>query len=229
MRNVSRLALACAVCSLAVASANGRAAAPAQLAGAWEMNRDLGTAPGSEPGGVDGAGMGRPGARGGRGAGRGPGGGGGGRGPGGGGGGGIGRGGGGGRSGGGPSGGAPSSEDMEARRALMQEVMTLPARMTIAQDGDKVVVIEPDGVVRTTSPPARRRSTSSRTAPSRRGRSGRARSCAWTSRWTIAWRSCARSRSATIHVVSRWPPDVRAGRRTRARSSSTTRSRAKAG
>jgi len=38
---------------------------------------------------------------------------------------------------------------MEARRALMQEVMTLPARMTIAQDGDKVVVIEPDGVVRT--------------------------------------------------------------------------------
>jgi hypothetical protein len=38
---------------------------------------------------------------------------------------------------------------MEARRALMQEVMTLPARMTITQDGSKVVVIEPDGVVRT--------------------------------------------------------------------------------
>lgn len=38
---------------------------------------------------------------------------------------------------------------MEARRALVQEVLTLPARMTITQDGDKVVVIEPDGVVRT--------------------------------------------------------------------------------
>lgn len=38
---------------------------------------------------------------------------------------------------------------MEARRALMQEVLTLPARLTISQDGDKVVFIEPDGVVRT--------------------------------------------------------------------------------
>jgi hypothetical protein len=38
---------------------------------------------------------------------------------------------------------------MEARRALMQEVLTLPTRLTITQDGDKVVFIEPDGVVRT--------------------------------------------------------------------------------
>jgi len=38
---------------------------------------------------------------------------------------------------------------MEARRALVQEVLTLPARLTITQEGDKVVVIEPDGVVRT--------------------------------------------------------------------------------
>ena len=38
---------------------------------------------------------------------------------------------------------------MEARRALMQEVLTLPVRVTISQDGDKVVFIEPDGVVRT--------------------------------------------------------------------------------
>ena len=40
-------------------------------------------------------------------------------------------------------------EDMAARRALMEELMALPPKFTIAQDGDKVVFIEPDGVVRT--------------------------------------------------------------------------------
>jgi len=38
---------------------------------------------------------------------------------------------------------------MAARRELMQELMQLPPRVTIAQDGDKVTFIEPDGVVRT--------------------------------------------------------------------------------
>lgn len=49
----------------------------------------------------------------------------------------------------GRSGDAPSREDMEARRELMAEVVTLPVRWTITQDGDKVVFVEPDGVVRT--------------------------------------------------------------------------------
>ena len=114
-----------------------------ELGGAWVLNRDLGTAPGSEP---------APGPGGREGRGRGPGGGapGGGRGgPGGGGGfGGF-----GGRGGGrgGPGGGGPrgTREDMETRRALMDEVMRLPPRFTLAQEGDKIVIIEPDGVVRT--------------------------------------------------------------------------------
>ena len=38
---------------------------------------------------------------------------------------------------------------MAARRALVDEVVTLPARLTIAQEGDRLVFIEPDGVVRT--------------------------------------------------------------------------------
>ena len=116
------------------------------LGGAWVLNRDLGTAPGSEPG---------PGPDGREGRGRGPGGGpgGGGRGgPGGGGGGGFG--GFGGRGGGrrGPGGGGDPRgmrEDMAARRALMDEVLHLPPRFTLAQEGDKIVIIEPDGVVRT--------------------------------------------------------------------------------
>lgn len=123
---------------LAVMAVRAGAGAPAvNLSGAWEMNRDLSSAPGGMPG-PDG--MGRP-------AGRGRGG------PGGGGGGGRGFGGGmgGGRRGGGgpPDGARPSKDDVEARQALMQEVMTLPSRVTITQDGDKVVFIEPDGVVRT--------------------------------------------------------------------------------
>lgn len=116
--------------------------------GAWMLNRDLSTAPGSELGAP-------PEGRGGRG-GRGPGGmGGPGGGMGGRGGGGRGGFGGGGRGGGGRSGDRDGGDararrdDMDARRALMDEVLQFPPRFTIAQDGDKFVVIEPDGVVRT--------------------------------------------------------------------------------
>ena len=145
MNYVRGVTLLCAVWSLSLGPAGAREAT-VNLSGAWELNRDLSSAPGSGPVAPDGPGRGGPGG------GRGPGGpGGGGRGPGGGGGGGFGGGfgGGGGRPRGGPPVGAPSREDMEARRALVQDVLTLPARMTITQDGDKVVLIEPDGVVRT--------------------------------------------------------------------------------
>lgn len=115
------------------------------LAGVWDVNRDLSSAPGGMPGGGgDGRGRGRGGA-GGPGGPGGPGGGG--------------RGGGmrgrpggfgGGRSPdtGGQRGGRPSSEDVEARRALMQEVVDLPAHLTITQEGDTVRFLEPDGVSR---------------------------------------------------------------------------------
>jgi len=105
------------------------------LSGAWELNRDLSSAPGGMPG-PDGGGRGRGGA------GR----------PGGGFGGGGGRGGFGGMGGdrqGGAGSMGPSPEEMERQRAVMQEVMQLPAKLTIAQDGDKVMFTEPDGVVRT--------------------------------------------------------------------------------
>lgn len=146
---VTMMAVACAIAW----SWTGVAARQApDLGGAWVVNRDLGTAPGSEPGPGPGGREGR-----GRGpGGGGPGGGGGRGGPGGGGGGGLGgfgggRGGGGRGGPGGPGGGDPRGrrDDMEARRALMDEVMHLPARFTLAQDGDKIVIIEPDGVVRT--------------------------------------------------------------------------------
>jgi hypothetical protein len=141
MRHLRRAALACALASAALATAAVHArVAPIDLAGAWEMNRDLSSAPGSGPGGPAGPERRGPGSGRGQGGGR--------RGPGGGGFGGR-AGVGGGRPRGGPPGGAPTREDMEARRALMQEVLTLPARLTITQDGDKVVFIEPDGVVRT--------------------------------------------------------------------------------
>lgn len=145
MNVVGRWALASAVVSVVFLDSGVAArVAAVDLSGAWEMNRDLSSAPGTGPGVSDDAGSPRPG--GGRGAGGGsP------RGPGGRGGGGAGGGGGfgGGRARGGPSAGVPSRETLEARAALMQEVMTLPARMTIAGDGDKVSFIEPDGVVRT--------------------------------------------------------------------------------
>ena len=42
----------------------------------------------------------------------------------------------------------PSAEEMERRRALMQEAMQLPPRFTLAQKADTISFIEPDGVVR---------------------------------------------------------------------------------
>jgi hypothetical protein len=110
------------------------------LSGAWSLNKSLGTAPGS--GGMpDDDAFDRPMG------GRGPGGGGGGMGgPGGGGGGRFPMRGGGGS---GPPDRARREGDMAARRALMVELMELPPKVTIAQDGDKVIFIEPDGVVRT--------------------------------------------------------------------------------
>ena len=131
-----------AVCVAAAVALARSAQAPAErpiLSGEWSVNRSLGTAPGS--GGVPDDGPGdRPmgGRRGGGGGGMGgPGGGGGGRFP-------M-RGGG----GSGPPDRARREGDMAARRALLMELMELPPKVTIAQDGDKVIFIEPDGVVRT--------------------------------------------------------------------------------
>jgi hypothetical protein len=108
------------------------------LSGVWELNRDLSSAPGGMPG-PDGGGRGR-GGPGRPGGGFGGGGGGGGRG---------GFGGMGGRQGAGPGSVGPSPEEMEQQRAVMQEVMQLPTKLTITQDGDKVMFTEADGVVRT--------------------------------------------------------------------------------
>jgi hypothetical protein len=104
------------------------------LSGTWTIDKAASSAPGS--GGMpDGGGM----------RGRGPGGGGG-----------MGGGRRGGYGGGGGMGGRPrgggsgmSQEDMAARRALLQEALQMPARFTLAQDGDRLIFIEPDGVVRT--------------------------------------------------------------------------------
>jgi hypothetical protein len=122
--------LACVLMAGAIAVA--MAVAPVNLTGQWELNRDLSSAPGGMPG-RDGGSRG-PGGRGGGGrVGGGFGGMGGGR---------------GGMGGGRGGGERPTPEDMEAQRALMQEVTQLPSRVTITQDGDKVMVAEPDGVVR---------------------------------------------------------------------------------
>lgn len=138
MQSGVRAAVALSACLLmAGAIGAARVMAPVNLTGQWELNRDLSSAPGGLPG-PDGGGRS-----------------GGGRGPGGGGGGGRigggfgGRGGGRGAGmGGGPGATRPSAEDMEAQRALMQEVAELPSRVTITQDGDKVMFVERDGVVR---------------------------------------------------------------------------------
>lgn len=147
MRSAVGVVTACAACVVVLGLAAGRVAArePASLAGSWELNRDLSSPAGGMPGGREGG----PGGRGGRGPGSG-----GGRGPGGGGfGGGFGgggRGGGGGPRGGGPPGGErPSAEQMEATLALMRDVLELPVRFAIIQEGEKVIFTEPDGVVRT--------------------------------------------------------------------------------
>ena len=105
------------------------------LSGAWSIDKTLSTAPGSvgmPDDGTDGPGPGGGGRRRGGGPGGGfPGG----------------MGGGGGR--GAPGGIRGREEDRAARRALLEELIALPPKFTIAQDGDKVVFIEPDGVVRT--------------------------------------------------------------------------------
>ncbi|MEO5823455.1 MAG: hypothetical protein ABIT71_23370 [Vicinamibacteraceae bacterium] len=136
---IAAIATACLLISVPLAATDqDPASAPRPiLAGAWSIDRALSTSPGSvamPDVGDDGPGSG------------------GGRAPGGGGFGGMGggrRGGMGGGGAGGPGGGARRREgDMAARRALMEELMALPPTFTIAQDGDKVVFIEPDGVVR---------------------------------------------------------------------------------
>jgi hypothetical protein len=45
---------------------------------------------------------------------------------------------------------APSltPEEIDARKRLMREVMEMPRRLTIEQDGDRLVFIEPGGIVR---------------------------------------------------------------------------------
>ena len=140
MRVLRRFAVAIAAACLLTPvplTAADQPVAPAGLAGAWSIDKTLSTAPGSVAMPDDD--MDEVGAGGGRG-------------PGGGGFGGM----GGGRRGGmgggrgGTGGGTRRREgDMVARRALLEELMALPSKFTIAQDGDKVVFIEPDGVVRT--------------------------------------------------------------------------------
>ncbi len=145
---VTALVLSAAVVAAVVAIASGAvsARAPIDVSGVWELNRDLSSPPGGMPTGGDQSGRGGRGPGGG--GGRGPGAGGPGRGGFGGGAGGGAR--GGGSRGGGPGGGErPSKEQMEAGRALLAEVMELPARFTLIQDGEKLIVTEPDGVVRT--------------------------------------------------------------------------------
>jgi hypothetical protein len=41
-----------------------------------------------------------------------------------------------------------SPEDIEARKRLMREVMEMPKRLSIQQDGDRLVFTEPGGIVR---------------------------------------------------------------------------------
>lgn len=107
--------------------------APVRLNGVWDLNKDLSTKPLAAPG--------EPGTQGGRGGGR----------PGGGGGGssipgGIGGGRGGGMRGGGRENGSP--DDLRKARAIMEELMRSPARLTIASKPESVSITDPDGVIR---------------------------------------------------------------------------------
>jgi hypothetical protein len=137
---------AAALLSVVLAARDEPATRPV-LSGAWSIDKAQSTAPGSVGMPDDGAGPGGGGRR---------------HGGGGGGGGGYGGGHGGGHGGGGfpggmsggggrggPGGMQGHEEDRAARRALLEELIALPPKFTIAQDGDKVVFIEPDGVVRT--------------------------------------------------------------------------------
>jgi len=136
---------AAALLSSAALAARDQPAARPVLSGAWSIDKTQSTAPGSVGMPDEGSGPGGGRRRGGGGGG----------GYGGGHGGGHGGGGGfpGGMSGGGgrgaPGGMQGREEDRAARRALLEELISLPPKFTIAQDGDKVVFIEPDGVVRT--------------------------------------------------------------------------------
>jgi len=133
---VPALAAICLLSAPALIAQQQTAVARPVLAGAWLVDKALSTAPGSvsmpddgtddrPPGGGRGAG-GMGGGMGGRRGGMG----------------------GGGGMGGPGGGGRRRDEDMAARRSLMEELMALPPKFTIAQEGDKVVFIEPDGVVR---------------------------------------------------------------------------------
>jgi hypothetical protein len=137
MRRISSGIVTATVTLVSVGALAQEASRPV-FAGRWEINREASTAPGSgdmprpdEPpdggpppggrGGMGGGGRGGFGGGGFGGPGRGPGGGGAAR---------------------------PSAEEMERRRALMEEVMQLPPRFTVAQKDDTISFIEPDGVVR---------------------------------------------------------------------------------
>ena len=134
---IAAIAAAALLTPTPLAATDQPAAGRPILTGAWTVDKTLSTAPGSVAMPDDGdreagPGGGRgPGGFGGMGGGR--------------------RGGMGGGAIGGPGGGGTRRRDgdMAARRALVEELMALPATFTIAQDGDKVIFIEPDGVVRT--------------------------------------------------------------------------------
>jgi hypothetical protein len=133
MRRTVRWAAAVALIALATAFVTAQSQRPI-LSGTWEMNPELSTVGGSAPteGERDdrrGPPPGGPG-RGGMGGGPRP----------------------GGFGGGGmPRGGRtpPSAQEMESRRALLDEAMALPRRFTLIQKDDAVTVVEPDGVART--------------------------------------------------------------------------------
>ncbi len=135
MRRAVQWAGAVALMALATAVIAVQAQRPT-LSGSWEMNPELSTVGRSAPmpGDRDDRRGPPPGGRGGGGMGGGP------------------RPGGGFGGGGGmPRGGRtpPSAEEMEGRRALLDEAMTLPRRFTLVQKDEAVTFVEPDGVART--------------------------------------------------------------------------------
>jgi hypothetical protein len=123
------LATACLLGAL-VSPAGSQDPARPWIAGDWSINRALTTARGATPMPPDGL-QGRPVATYGTGMGNGKG------------------------IGGPPARGrgiylAPTltPEEIDARKRLMREVMEMPRRLTIEQDGDRLVFIEPGGIVR---------------------------------------------------------------------------------
>lgn len=126
------LALVAALAPLAPAVLGAGDADRPSLAGTWTLNKSLSTPAGSVPTpdvapddgpDLDQIGRGVYGRRGAFGAG--------------------------GRGGRGGKGDVPQREgDMAARRALIDELMAMPASITIAQDGDRLSLVEPDGIAR---------------------------------------------------------------------------------